>query len=146
MGYKYNQWKFISCWTWYTIKSANFIHVYSLIFAHFNHPLPSLPFRIIPFAWFSYKLGRQKWLCYLLIGWHHTWCNLLPITKYQSIPHYWNINIHDHTTRNPMIRSDYDFLFKFILIGDSSNFLFYADVGKSCVLMRLLENRFKSQH
>lgn len=45
-----------------------------------------------------------------------------------------------------MIRSDYDFLFKFILIGDSSNFLFYTDVGKSCVLMRLLENRFKSQH
>jgi hypothetical protein len=38
-----------------------------------------------------------------------------------------------------MIRNDYDYLFKFILIGDSSNYIMlYLDVGKSCVLMRLL--------
>ena len=36
-------------------------------------------------------------------------------------------------------RNDYEYLFKFILIGDSN-------VGKSCLLMRLLEGRFKNQH
>jgi hypothetical protein len=38
-----------------------------------------------------------------------------------------------------MIRNDYDYLFKFILIGDSSNIsIIFIDVGKSCILMRLL--------
>ena len=34
---------------------------------------------------------------------------------------------------------DYDYCFKFILIGDSG-------VGKSCVLLNLIEKRFKSEH
>ena len=35
--------------------------------------------------------------------------------------------------------SDYDMLFKFIMIGDSF-------VGKSCILMRMVEGRFITQH
>ena len=45
-----------------------------------------------------------------------------------------------------MNKNNYDYLFKFILIGDSSTIFLIADVGKSCLLMRLLEGRFKSQH
>ena len=33
--------------------------------------------------------------------------------------------------------SDYDFLFKYIIIGDSS-------VGKSCLMMQFIEKKFKS--
>jgi hypothetical protein len=34
--------------------------------------------------------------------------------------------------------NDYQMLFKFILIGDSSNFFDNIDVGKSCILLRFL--------
>lgn len=45
-----------------------------------------------------------------------------------------------------MIRNDYDYLLKFILIGDSSTLSEIIGVGKSCILTRLLEGKFKSQH
>jgi len=32
------------------------------------------------------------------------------------------------------------------MVGDSSITLYYSDVGKSCLLLRFLENRFKNQH
>jgi Ras-related protein Rab-2A len=35
--------------------------------------------------------------------------------------------------------NNYDFLFKFIIIGDSS-------VGKSCILLRFTEGRYKTEH
>lgn len=35
--------------------------------------------------------------------------------------------------------NNYDFLFKFIIIGDSS-------VGKSCLLLRFTEGRYKTEH
>lgn len=34
--------------------------------------------------------------------------------------------------------NNYDFLFKFIIIGDPSMFSFELGVGKSCVLMQFL--------
>lgn len=42
--------------------------------------------------------------------------------------------------------NNYDYLFKFIMVGDSSNINIIIDVGKSCLLLRFLENRFKNQH
>jgi GTPase SAR1 family protein len=36
-------------------------------------------------------------------------------------------------------KMDYDYCFKFILIGDSG-------VGKSCLLLNLIEKRFKDEH
>jgi Ras-related protein Rab-2A len=42
--------------------------------------------------------------------------------------------------------NEYEYLFKYILIGDSSTFFFYLGVGKSCLLLRFLEGRFKNQH
>lgn len=38
---------------------------------------------------------------------------------------------------------NYDFLFKFIIIGDTSKFRYKIGVGKSCVLMQFLEGKFK---
>lgn len=42
--------------------------------------------------------------------------------------------------------NNYDFMFKFIVIGDSSNFFLHKGVGKSCLLLRFTEGRFKSTH
>lgn len=43
--------------------------------------------------------------------------------------------------------NNYDFLFKFIIIGDSSNLCSSTvGVGKSCMLLRFTENRFKQDH
>lgn len=42
--------------------------------------------------------------------------------------------------------NNYDFLFKFILIGDSSINILNQGVGKSCLLLRFTENRFKQDH
>jgi len=42
--------------------------------------------------------------------------------------------------------NNYDFMFKFIIIGDSSNLLLNIGVGKSCLLLRFTEERFKSDH
>lgn len=41
------------------------------------------------------------------------------------------------------MQNQYSFLFKYIIIGDASNKLDYAGVGKSCILMQFLENKFK---
>lgn len=35
--------------------------------------------------------------------------------------------------------SDFDYLFKFIVVGDTS-------VGKSCLLLQFIEQRFKNYH
>ena len=40
----------------------------------------------------------------------------------------------------------YDYLFKFIIIGDSSRDELSEGVGKSCLLLRFTEGRFKSDH
>ena len=42
--------------------------------------------------------------------------------------------------------NNYDFMFKFIIIGDSSNLMLNTGVGKSCLLLRFTEERFKSDH
>ena len=42
--------------------------------------------------------------------------------------------------------NNYDFMFKFIIIGDSSTDRVYLGVGKSCLLLRFTEGRFKSDH
>lgn len=39
--------------------------------------------------------------------------------------------------------NQYSFLFKYIIIGDASKSLFHSGVGKSCILMQFLENKFK---
>ena len=39
--------------------------------------------------------------------------------------------------------NNYDFLFKFIIIGDPSMFSFELGVGKSCVLMQFLQSKFR---
>jgi GTPase SAR1 family protein len=41
------------------------------------------------------------------------------------------------------MQNQYSFLFKYIIIGDASNKWGYAGVGKSCILMQFLENKFK---
>ena len=41
---------------------------------------------------------------------------------------------------------NYDYLFKYIVVGDSSNGNRYADVGKSCLLARYVEGCFKGDH
>lgn len=43
---------------------------------------------------------------------------------------------------------DFDYMFKFIIIGDSSNFFWSIlwDVGKSCLLSRINNNSFKEHH
>lgn len=40
----------------------------------------------------------------------------------------------------------YDFLFKFIVIGDTSNHAGSVDVGKSCLSLRFTEDKYNSQH
>jgi len=42
--------------------------------------------------------------------------------------------------------NNYDFMFKFIIIGDSSYLLSISGVGKSCLLLRFTEGRFKTDH
>jgi GTPase SAR1 family protein len=42
--------------------------------------------------------------------------------------------------------NNYDFMFKFIIIGDSSSLSSISGVGKSCLLLRFTEGRFKSDH
>lgn len=37
------------------------------------------------------------------------------------------------------MNNNYDYLFKFIVIGDSS-------VGKSCLMLRFTEEKFKTEH
>ena len=37
------------------------------------------------------------------------------------------------------MNNNYDYLFKFIIIGDSN-------VGKSCLLLRFTEGKFKAEH
>lgn len=44
------------------------------------------------------------------------------------------------------MHNDYDYLFKFILVGDSSTRSLKIGVGKSCLLLRFLESRFKNEH
>jgi hypothetical protein len=39
--------------------------------------------------------------------------------------------------------NNYDFLFKYIIIGDPSRISFSKGVGKSCILMQFLENKFR---
>ena len=42
--------------------------------------------------------------------------------------------------------NNYDFMFKFIIIGDSSKTYPTKGVGKSCLLLRFTEGRFKTDH
>lgn len=42
--------------------------------------------------------------------------------------------------------NNYDFMFKFIIIGDSSKKVPIPGVGKSCLLLRFTEGRFKTDH
>lgn len=42
--------------------------------------------------------------------------------------------------------SNYSYLFKLIVIGDTSTTLPYAGVGKSCMLLQFLEKKFKFDH
>jgi len=47
--------------------------------------------------------------------------------------------------------SSYSYLFKFIIIGDSSTtllyfFSHYLGVGKSCLLLQFVDKRFKQDH
>ncbi len=44
--------------------------------------------------------------------------------------------------------SSYSYLFKYIIIGDTSTFLslFKSGVGKSCMLLQFLEKKFKFDH
>jgi Ras-related protein Rab-2A len=44
------------------------------------------------------------------------------------------------------MNNDYDFLFKFILVGETSTVCVHSGVGKSCLLLRFLEGRFKNEH
>lgn len=39
--------------------------------------------------------------------------------------------------------NQYSFLFKYIIIGDASTHYDIIGVGKSCILMQFLENKFK---
>jgi hypothetical protein len=43
-------------------------------------------------------------------------------------------------------QNNYDFLFKFIVVGDTSTPPAYSDVGKSCFLSRYVEGTFKNDH
>jgi Ras-related protein Rab-2A len=40
----------------------------------------------------------------------------------------------------------YDYLFKFIVIGDTSTYPYNSDVGKSCLSLRFTENKYNPQH
>jgi hypothetical protein len=42
--------------------------------------------------------------------------------------------------------NNYDYLFKYIIVGDTSNQLINRDVGKSCLLLRFAELTFKKDH
>lgn len=43
--------------------------------------------------------------------------------------------------------SSYSYLFKFIVIGDTSiKFLYIEGVGKSCILLQFLQKKFKFDH
>lgn len=41
------------------------------------------------------------------------------------------------------MQNQYSFLFKYIIIGDASIYYIHVGVGKSCILMQFLENKFK---
>ena len=40
----------------------------------------------------------------------------------------------------------YHYLFKFIIVGDTSNFKDVLGVGKSCLLLNYTEGKFKEEH
>ncbi len=42
--------------------------------------------------------------------------------------------------------SSYSYLFKYIVIGDTSNSDFDLGVGKSCILLQFLDKKFKFDH
>lgn len=42
--------------------------------------------------------------------------------------------------------SSYSYLFKYIVIGDTSNKQINLGVGKSCILLQFLEKKFKFDH
>lgn len=42
--------------------------------------------------------------------------------------------------------NNYDYLFKYIIVGDTSTPSFSIDVGKSCLLLRFSELTFKKEH
>ena len=44
------------------------------------------------------------------------------------------------------MQNNYDFLFKFIIIGDSSIIIIIKGVGKSCLILRYIESIFKEHH
>lgn len=45
-----------------------------------------------------------------------------------------------------MNHNNYDFLFKYIVVGNASRSLFYSDVGKSCIILRYTQELFKNDH
>jgi Ras-related protein Rab-2A len=42
--------------------------------------------------------------------------------------------------------NNYDFMFKFIIIGDSSKNHPIQGVGKSCLLLQFIDHRFRQKH
>ena len=45
-----------------------------------------------------------------------------------------------------MNQGNYDFLFKYIVVGDSSTISPNSDVGKSCLILRYTQSLFKGDH
>jgi Ras-related protein Rab-2A len=41
---------------------------------------------------------------------------------------------------------NYNYLFKFILVGDTCNLLFESDVGKSNMLIQYTQKKFRGEH
>ncbi len=52
------------------------------------------------------------------IWWHHLWCSFYYLYIKAKLIVF---NINNHLESKDMIKTDYDYLFKFILVGDSSN-------------------------
>lgn len=40
----------------------------------------------------------------------------------------------------------YHYLFKFIIVGDTSKYMLNLGVGKSCLLLNYTEGKFKEEH
>ena len=45
-----------------------------------------------------------------------------------------------------MNHNNYDYLFKYIVVGDASTFITYLGVGKSCIILRYTQELFKNDH
>lgn len=43
-------------------------------------------------------------------------------------------------------QNNYDYIFKYIAVGDTSTYKNNVDVGKSCLIQKYIEGNFKSEH